>query len=315
MRIGVSTFVTDQGIDPVSLGRAVEERGFESLFLPEHTHIPVSRESPYVPMRVKAHHVLSEEKVPTTLNAGPLPERYARTPDPFVALAAVAAVTHELLIGTGILLAAQRDPIILAKQVASLDWLSGGRFVFGVGAGWNREELRNHGVEPRLRTGVMREHILAAKEIWTHDEAEFHGRYVDFAPVRSWPKPVQRPWPPVLIGGEGEASYRHALEYGDGWAPIYGGDTAGLVRQIRRYGELAEAEGRSSLPVTVFWTAPDQQVLEALAEADVHRVLLNLPWAPHDAALRHLDMLAAAMVAFDSRLTDAPADTACPRGR
>ncbi len=294
----MSTFVTDQGIDPVTLGLAVEERGFESLFLPEHTHIPVRRESPYVPMRAKAGYVRAGRKVPASLDAGDLPAMYARTPDPLVSLAAVAAVTRELLIGTGILLVAQRDPIILAKQAATLDRLSGGRLVLGVGAGWNLEEMRHHGVDPRHRTAVMREHLLAVKQIWTREEAEFHGEHVDFDPILSWPKPLQRPHPPVLVGGEGEASYRRALEYGDGWAPMHGGDTAGLVRQIESYRGIATAEGRPAPPVTVFWTTPDPHTLEALARAGVFRVLLRLPWALPDAAVRHLDALAALRDAF-----------------
>lgn len=294
MKIGVSTFMTDQGIGPVALGRAVEERDFESLFLPEHTHIPLSRESPFVPMTAKLDYVLAGRTVPPELSAGELPEKYARTPDPLVALTAVAAVTTKLLVGTGILLVAQRDPIILAKQVASLDHFSSGRFLFGVAAGWNREEMRNHGTDPRHRTAVLRERILAMKEIWTQDEAEFHGEYVDFGPILSWPKPARKPHPPILVGGEGERSYRRAQEYGDGWAPIYGGDAEGLARQIVRFRHEAEKVGAPTPPVTVFWAGPEPAVLEKLASAGVDRVLLDLPLASESDTLHHLDRLAAA---------------------
>ncbi|MEU5432485.1 LLM class F420-dependent oxidoreductase [Streptomyces sp. NPDC020719] len=298
MKIGVTTFVTDHGIGPVPLGRAVEERNFESFFMPEHTHIPVSRESPFMPMTAKSDLVLAGERVPPEMSAGDLPEKYARTPDPLVALSAISAVTGRLLIGTGILLVAQRDPIILAKQVASLDHLSGGRFLFGVAAGWNREEMRNHGTDPRLRNAVLRERILAMKEIWTREQAEFHGTHVDFDPILSWPKPVSVPHPPILVGGEGHPSYRRAQEYGDGWAPIYGGDAEGLARQITRFRAEAEVTGAPVPPVTVFWAAADPRVLETLAAAGVERVLLDLPWATESDTLRHLDRLVAAREEF-----------------
>ncbi|MGP9017082.1 LLM class F420-dependent oxidoreductase [Streptomyces sp. BR1] len=301
MKIGVTTFVTDNGIGPVPLGRALEERDFESFFMPEHTHIPVSRESPFMPMTAKAHLVLAGERVPPEMSAGDLPEKYARTPDPLVALSAMAAVTSRLLVGTGILLVAQRDPIILAKQVASLDHLSGGRFLFGVAAGWNREEMRNHGTDPRQRNAVLRERILAMKEIWTREKAEFHGTHVDFDPILSWPKPLSHPHPPILVGGEGHPSYRRAQEYGDGWAPIYGGDAEGLARQITRFRAEAEVTGAPVPPVTVFWAPADPAVLGTLAAAGVERVLLDLPWATEADSLRHLDRLVGAREEFLGR--------------
>ncbi|HET9772410.1 MAG TPA: TIGR03619 family F420-dependent LLM class oxidoreductase, partial [Acidimicrobiia bacterium] len=179
MRIGITMFPTSYAIRVTDLGRAVEERGFESLFVPEHTHIPTSRRSDWP-------------------GGGPLPEEYRHTLDPFAALAAVAAVTERIRLGTGICLVVERDPITTAKEVATLDLLSGGRFEFGVGGGWNLEEMANHGTDPATRFALLRERLLAMREIWTNDEAEFHGRFVDFEPLWQWPKPVQRPHPPVL---------------------------------------------------------------------------------------------------------------------
>src|SRR5438270_1730709 len=184
LEFGLAIFPTDYSIAPAEVGKLGEERGFESLFFPEHTHIPASRDTPYPA-------------------GGELPEQYWHTYDPFVALAHVAASAERIKIGTGICLVIERDPITTAKEVASLDRLSGGRFLFGVGAGWNREEMRNHGTDPRRRFGLMRERIEAMKAIWSEDEAEYHGRFVDFAPIWSWPKPVQEPHPPVYVGGNG----------------------------------------------------------------------------------------------------------------
>src|SRR2546423_1919274 len=189
-------FPTDYAIAPADLGRLAEERGFESLWFPEHTHIPASRETPYP-------------------GGGELPPEYSHTHDPFVALAQVAAVTERLRVATGICLVIQRDPIVTAKEVASLDALSGGRFIFGVGAGWNREEMLDHGTDPGRRFGVMRERIEAMKAIWTSDEASYHGRYVDFDRIWSWPKPAQRPHPPIIVGGNGELVLERVVGYGD----------------------------------------------------------------------------------------------------
>src|SRR4051794_6543777 len=185
LQFGLAMFPTDYAIDPVALGRLAEERGFESLWFPEHTHIPSERATPYPA-------------------GGDLPQEYWHTYDPFGALSAVAATTERLKVGTGICLIVERDPITTAKEVASLDLLSGGRFLFGIGAGWNREEMANHGTDPRTRFTLMRERVEAMKAIWTQDEAEYHGRLVDFDPIWSWPKPVQQPHPPVLVGGNGE---------------------------------------------------------------------------------------------------------------
>ncbi|MFF4210404.1 LLM class F420-dependent oxidoreductase [Streptomyces sp. NPDC001796] len=282
MRIGISTFVTDEGIGPVDLGRALEERGFESLFVAEHTHIPVKRETPYVPNR--------EMYWPAY---GELPRIYYRTVDPFVTLTAVATVTRRLLVATGVALVVEREPINLAKQVASLDLLSGGRLLVGVGAGWNREEMRNLGTDPRTRMALMRERVLAMREIWMREEAEFHGEFVDFDPIRSWPKPVQRPHPPVLVGGDGPGVLDRVLEYGDGWVPILGKSVDALAARIAELGVRAEETGRAPVPVTVYGVPPDREVLAGLAEAGADRALLQLPTAPRDESLRELDRFAA----------------------
>ncbi|MFD0904232.1 LLM class F420-dependent oxidoreductase [Actinomadura sediminis] len=269
MKFGVSTFVTDDGIGPAALGRALEERGFGSLFLAEHTHIPVKRETPWP-------------------GGAELPRMYYRTLDPFVVLAAAASVTERLRLGTGIALVVQRDPIILAKEVASLDLISGGRAVLGVGAGWNREEMRNHGTEPKTRMRLLRERVLAVKELWTSEEAEFHGEFVDFDPVFSYPKPVQDPHPPVLIGGAGPTTFDRVVEFGDGWMPIHGRGTDALAAQIA---ELRDRAGRR-VPVTVFAVPGRREVVEALADAGVDEVLFNLKTEPEAETLRYLDRLA-----------------------
>jgi probable F420-dependent oxidoreductase len=269
MDFGVSTFVTDEGIGPAQLGRALEERGFESLFLAEHTHIPVSRETPWP-------------------GGADLPRVYYRTYDPFVALSAAAAVTTRLTIGTGIALVIQRDPIVLANEIASLDLLSGGRLMVGIGAGWNREEMRNHGTDPATRMALLRERVLAMKEIWTKDEAEFHGRFVDFDPIFSWPKPVQDPYPPILVGGSGPTTFDRVLEYGDSWIPIYGRGTENLAAQIAELRARAERY----VPVSVFGVKPDREVIAMLADAGVDRVLFGLKTEPEAETLTRLDGLA-----------------------
>ena len=200
MKFGVAIFPTADLQRPAELARMAEERGFESLLFPEHTHIPASRDTPYPA-------------------GGELPPEYSRTYDPFVALMAAAAATERLLIGTGICLVIERDPIITAKEVASLDQLSGGRFLFGVGAGWNVEEMRNHGTDAGRRFGIMRERIEAMKTIWAEDEATYHGEHVDFDRIWSWPKPVQRPHPPILVGGNGPHVLDRVLAFGDEWMP------------------------------------------------------------------------------------------------
>lgn len=231
MKFGVSTFLTDKGISPVALAGALEERGLDSLFVAEHTHIPVDAPKP-----------------PET----DLPVRdYYRSLDPFVALTAAAVATERLILGTGIALVAQRDPIILAKAAASLDHLSQGRFQLGVGAGWLREEMRNHGTHPGTRMASMRERVLAMKQIWTHERAEFHGHHVDFGPIYSWPKPYRRPHLPVLVGGNGPTVFDRVLEYGDEWAPNLDGTPEDLVQRVAELQVRADDVGRGRIPVTL----------------------------------------------------------------
>ena len=261
MIFGLTFFPTDTSIAPAELGVAAEDAGFEALFFAEHTHIPTSRETPYS-------------------GGGELPEKYKRTHDPFVALATVAQATRSLRIGTGICLVVERDPIVTAKEVASLDVLSGGRVEFGVGGGWNREEMRDHGTDPRRRFAIMRERILAMKAIWTQDEAEFHGKYVDFDPVWSWPKPAQKPHPPVVVGGLGEKVLDRVLEYGDAWMP----NRAAPDDLAPRIAELRERAGRD-VPVTYYGAPADDRFVERLEAAGVDRVLLMLESEPADVAL------------------------------
>ncbi|WP_151477371.1 LLM class F420-dependent oxidoreductase [Streptomyces albicerus] len=274
MKFGVSTFLTDEGIGPATLGPALEERGFDALFLAEHTHIPVSRETPYP-------------------GGGDLPRMYYRTLDPFVALGAAAAATRSLLLGTGIALVIQRDPIITAKEVATLDLISGGRAVFGVGAGWNREEMRNHGTQPRNRGRLMDERIRAIIELWTHEEAEFHGEFVDFAPVICRPKPVQRPHPPIYVGGGSERTFARVAEYGSAWMPS-GVPPKELGAQIDRMKEVAGAD----TPVAVYAAPHDREALDTYAELGVERVLLYLPTRAEDETLRTLDKYIEATAAY-----------------
>jgi probable F420-dependent oxidoreductase len=268
MKIGVNTFLTDEGISGTKLGVALEERGFESLFLAEHSHIPASRKSPYP-------------------GGGELPRVYYRTFDPFVALAAVAAVTERLVVGTGVALLIQRDFLHTAKEVVTLDHLSGGRFVFGVGVGWNREEMADHGTDPRTRGELLDEQLAALREIWTRDLAEYHGRFIDFDPIYAWPKPVRTPHPPIYIGG-GEAAARRAARLGVGWIPNGVADADAVGPQLA---QLAE-HGGAGLPVTVTPAPRDPAVLAAYAEAGVERVTLSLPTLPEAETLRKLDEFA-----------------------
>lgn len=269
MKVGISSFITDEGIKPDVLATAVEERGFDALFLPEHSHIPVGRETPF-PF------------------GDPLPRAYYRTWDPFVALAAAATATSRLLLGTGVTLLIQRDIIHTAKEIASLDQLSDGRVIFGVGAGWNREEMRNHGTDPRTRTALLDEQVEALKAIWTTEEAEFHGRFIDFDPIFQWPKPVQRPHPRLYVGGNSAPAVRRAARLGAGWMP-----TAVLTSEDVR-GQLAlPAEcDVPNLPVTVALVRRDPGLLAKYAEAGVERATLFLPLKPEAESLLVLDKLA-----------------------
>ena len=264
-------FPTTYAIGVADLGRAVEERGFESLFVPEHTHIPTSRRTPW-PMD------------------GPLPEEYRQTLDPFIALAAVAAVTERIRLGTGICLVVQRDPIITAKEVATLDVISGGRFLFGVGGGWNREEMEHHGTDPTTRFALLRERVLAMQAIWTNDQAEFHGSFVDFEPLWQWPKPLQRPHPPVLLAGNGPRTLERVVDYADGWIPTPGpGGAVSISEGAARLRAMADERGRPAPSVTVFAGRPDEAVLEHYAAAGIDRCVLMLPPQPATEAIPRLD--------------------------
>jgi probable F420-dependent oxidoreductase len=274
MKFGISTFVTDEGIAPRDLARAIEEGGFDSLFIAEHTHIPLSRKSPWP-------------------RGGELPRRYYRTLDPFITLTAAAAATERLLLGTGVTLVVERDPIITAKEVASLDLVSGGRVVFGVGVGWNREEMENHGTNPHIRGRLTDERIRAMIEIWTKDEPEFHGQYVDFDPIGIWPKPVQKPYPPIYVGG-GRRAFERIAQLGDAW--LANGLPPDKLQPMM--GELREVAG-SDVAVSVFNASSEPEDLQAYAQLGVERVLLGLPTLPESETLKQLDNLA--QVATDTR--------------
>jgi probable F420-dependent oxidoreductase len=275
MRFGITMFATDLSMSVPELAREAEQRGFESLFLPEHTHIPVSRRTP-----------------PPTGDAE-LSEEYKRTLDPFVALAAAAAVTSTIRLGTGVALPAQREPIVTAKAVASLDLLSDGRFVFGIGFGWNEDELENHGVTMRDRRAVVRERVLAMKALWANEVAGYEGTHVHITPSWSWPKPVQRPSPPVLIGGAaGPKLFAHIAEYGDGWIPIGG---AGLSTALPELRQVVEAAGRdpATLEVVPFGSIPDEGKLAHFESVGVTECVLRVPSGPRDVVLPVLDEWAA----------------------
>ncbi|GGC70092.1 LLM class F420-dependent oxidoreductase [Siccirubricoccus deserti] len=274
MRVGVFHFPTDYGIDPAELAAALEARNFASLFVCEHTHIPVSRRSPFP-------------------GGGPLPKRYAHTHDPFMALAFAAATTKRLRLGTGVCLVPQHDPIITAKTIASLDQLSGGRFEFGIGGGWNVEEMEQHGARYETRFKLMRERVLAMKALWTEEEASFEGEFVRIEPSWCYPKPVQRPHPPILLGGETDLTLKRVVGFCDGWLPRAGAgfDPAVARDRLRR---MAEGVGRdpASLSITVFRAPPEAAALDRYRQAGIDQVLLEVPDLPRDEVLSLLDRLA-----------------------
>lgn len=283
MRIGLLIFPTDKGIQPVELGREAEARGFDTVWFPEHSHIPVSRRTPWG----------GREGAP------PLPEEYWRTHDQFVALAAIAGTTTTLRLATGITLVAQRDPVWLAKEVASLDHISGGRFTLGIGFGWNHEEMETHGTDIRLRRAVVREKILACKELWTQDEAEFHGEHVHLEPSWSWPKPVQQPHPPIVIGASPTPlHFRHVIEYADAWMPIEG--RYPIDEKWVELQRLAGESGRdpATLQLGVFGAKPDADRLSQLRDIGTSFVALGLPALDRDAALAAMDRYAPLVDAF-----------------
>ena len=271
MKYALTIFPTDEAIRPDELARAAEDRGFESLFFPEHTHIPCSRKTPYPA-------------------GGELPREYTRTHDPFVALTMAAAVTKKIKLATGICLVIERDPITTAKEVASLDYLSGGRVLFGIGAGWNVEEMGNHGTDFKSRWRLLRERVEAMKAIWQQEKAEYRGTLVGFDPIWSFPKPVQKPHPPVLLGGHGPKALARVVRYCDGWLPISlrAGD---LKKEIGELRETAKKAGRDpkSISISVFWAPADRAKIDEYEEMGVERAILALPPAPRDKVLPILD--------------------------
>ena len=271
MEHAVAIFPTAYSIQPAALARLAEERGFESFWVTEHTHIPVGRRTPYP-------------------GGGELPREYRSSYDPFVALTAAAAATERIKLGTGVCLVIQHDPIVLAKTVATLDQVSGGRVQFGVGAGWNQEEIENHGTTVQRRFSVLRERVEAMKAIWTSDEAEYHGEHVDFDPIWSWPKPLQQPHPPILVGGGGPKVLDRVLAYGDEWIPNRVESVEGLKQRVD---ELRERAGRH-VPVSFFGVRPDARAIERLEWAGVDRVIFYVsPDAPPDSVEGRLDEYAA----------------------
>jgi probable F420-dependent oxidoreductase len=252
MEFGIGYFPTHDAVSPGDFARLVQDRGHESLFFAEHTHIPASRESGYP-------------------GGGELPRKYIHTYDLFVALTAAAEATSTLRIGSGICLVVERDPITTAKEVASIDHLSGGRFEFGVGAGWNREEMANHGTDPRTRMRLFHERIDAMKAIWTEGEATYHGEFVNFDRIWSWPKPAQRPHPPVLVGGMGETVLDRVLAFGDAWFPNYGQENL-----LDRVAELRSRADRE-IPVMAMGVPADPGALEPLLKAGLTRVVRWIP--------------------------------------
>ena len=282
MDFGAMMFCTDFSIRPDDLAKLLEDRGFESMWVPEHSHIPADRRSPWP-------------------GGAELPQEYWHTYDPFVALTAAAAATTTLKVGTGICLVIERDPIMMAKEVASVDRLSNGRFIFGIGGGWNREEMANHGTRSRSRWRLLRERILAMKEIWTREEAEFHGEFVNFDKMWAYPKPVQRPHPPILMGGDGPTTFDRVVEYCDGWMPISGRPQSGgpsLQEKIAMLRRQAEEAGRdpASINITTFrgpdGSQPEPDAIRRLEEAGVDRIIFGLPSAERDTVLPIIDQCA-----------------------
>ena len=269
MKLGVAMFFTDYSMTPQELAIAAEQRGFDSVWSPEHSHIPISRKSAFP-------------------SGGDLPKKYFDAMDPFVALMAAAAVTKTIKVGTGVCLVAQRDPIQTAKSVASIDQLSGGRFLFGIGNGWNRDEMENHGTKFETRHKLARERVEAMKEIWSKSKPEYHGEMVDFDPMMTWPKPVQKPHPPIWVGGAFPYGARRAIRYGDGWMPHRARPTYPNVRDfLPEFRKLAK-EAERDVPVTI-WGAKDGDMLKADRDAGVVRVIISLDSAKSDAILPELD--------------------------
>jgi probable F420-dependent oxidoreductase len=270
MDFGASMFMTEYSIGAAALAGALEERGFESLWNPEHSHIPLSRKTPFP-------------------GGGDLPKMYSDAMDPFVTLAAAAAATKRLKVGTGVCLVIQRDTIQTAKLVASLDQVSGGRFLFGIGGGWNQDEMEDHGTVYATRFKQMREQIEAMKAIWTQSKPEYHGDIVDFPAMMTWPKPVQKPHPPVIVGGAFPQAARRAVRYGNGWVPIAG--RGNIEDTIPLYKEMLAEAGRSlaDAPITMFGVPPDADLVKRYRDLGVTRVVAGCPPESADKTLPVLD--------------------------
>lgn len=289
MFFGVQMFPTDYSMSPAEFARAAEERGFESVFFPEHSHIPSGRDTPWP-------------------SGGELPREYAHCLSPVVAMTAAATVTSRIKVGTAICLVIQHDPILLAKEVASTDLISGGRVILGIGAGWNQEEMRNHGVDPATRISLMRERVEAMTAIWAQEEASYHGQFVDFAAIWSWPKPVQQPRPPVLVGGGGPGVLNRVLDYGDGWMPFRDGSDdwsssnfastdpepfeEELAARIIELNKRAAELGRPPVPVTLFNAKAQEEAIRRYAAMGITRCIFWLPSLPGRELLPRLDHLA-----------------------
>ena len=275
MEFGICMFVTNYSIQAADLAQAVEERDFDALFIPDHTHIPASRQSPFT---------IGEE----------LPPDYSHNVDVFLALAAAAAVTKRIRLGTGVCLVVERDPIITAKEVASLDHMSEGRFDFGIGGGWNQEEMENHGMPWKRRWKVLRERVEAMQAIWTQDEASYDGEFVKFDRIFSWPKPVQKPHPPIYVGGDAPGTFKRVLSYGDGWIPMLAQQENTFDLKTERMAELAtlaNEAGRAPYPITTFGTPRDPNAISRLASQGVTRCIFGIKAAPTEDVLPRLDKI------------------------
>jgi probable F420-dependent oxidoreductase len=271
MDFGASMFFTDYSMAPHALAQALEARGFESVWAPEHSHIPLSRKTPFP-------------------GGGDMPKRYFDAMDPFVTLTAAAIVTKTLKVATGVCLVNQRDPIQTAKQVASLDQLSGGRFLFGIGVGWNQDEMEDHGTVFETRAQLTRERIEAMKEMWTKTKPEYHGELVNLPPMMVWPKPVQKPHPPVLVGGAFPQGARRALRYGDGWMPVMRGGQS-IADVLEKFKAMAAEAGRdpASVPLTTFGAPEDVDQLKRFRDLGIARVIVTLDSEKSDTILPILD--------------------------
>ncbi len=279
LKFGTSMFFTDYSMPPGELGKALEERGFESVWAPEHSHIPLSRKTPFPA-------------------GGDVPKRYYDAMDPFVTLTVAAMATKTLKVGTGVCLVAQRDPIQTAKLVASIDQVSGGRFLFGIGNGWNQDEMENHGTVFTTRHKLARERVEAMKAIWTQTKPEYHGEFVNFGPMMAWPKPVQKPHPPVIVGGAFPYSARRAIRYGEGWIPQAArGGYSEIADMIPEFRKMATEAGRDpkSIEITVWFPKQDPDLMKRYEDLGVARVVFNLDSEKADKVLPVIDSLAGLM--------------------